>query len=100
MSGQGSKEKLEAPLFDARERAALSFALAAVQVPNAVNDGHYEALAKHFDEIEVLDLVAIISITGFLNRWQGTLATPLEGPSREFSERVLKESGWEVGVHA
>lgn len=88
------------PLFDERERAVLSFALAAVQQPNAVEESHYEALAKYFDELQILDLVAIISITGFLNRWQGTLATQLEGPPREFAETVLKESGWEIGRHA
>ena len=86
-------------LFDDRERAALSFALAAGQVPNAVEDAHYDALAPHFSEEEILDLVAIISIFGFLNRWNDTMGTPLEDAPVAFAASHLTDSGWQAGKH-
>ncbi len=66
------------PLFDERERAALRLAHDAATVPNAVDAGHFVALGAHFSEGEVVDLVAVISLFGFLNRWNDTMATQLE----------------------
>ena len=86
-------------LFDDRERSALSFALAAGQVPNGVEDAHYDALAPHFSEEEILDLVAIISTFGFLNRWNDTLGTKLEDAPIAFAGSHLAESGWSAGKH-
>ncbi len=86
-------------LFDTRERAALSFAFAAGQTPNAVEDAHYRELAKHFSEEQILDIVAIIALFGFLNRWNDTLGTPLEAKPSGFARERLDASGWRVGKH-
>jgi hypothetical protein len=43
--------------------------------------------------------VAIISLFGFLNRWNDTMATELEDVPAAFGHRVLGERGWERGKH-
>ncbi len=64
--------------FDAAERAALRVALHAGQCPNSVTDEMYAELAKYFDEDARLEIVSVIALFGFLNRWNSTLATDLE----------------------
>ncbi|MEO0574812.1 MAG: carboxymuconolactone decarboxylase family protein [Pseudomonadota bacterium] len=64
--------------YDAAEKAALRVAMHAGQQPNAVTDSMFEALAVHFSEAAQLEIVAVISLFGFLNRWNSTLATDLE----------------------
>lgn len=90
----------KSPEFNDAERAALRFAQAAGQVPNAVSDAHFAELRRHFDEDEILEIVAAIAFLGFLNRWNDTLATPLEAAPRDFAERHLAAAGWTLGKHA
>src|SRR5215471_15635742 len=86
---QGVWQFETSPEFNDAERAALRFAQAAGQVPNAVNDAHFAELRYHFDEDEIIEIVAAIAFLGFLNRWNDTLATPLEPVPRDFAERHL-----------
>lgn len=86
--------------FNAAERAALRFAQAAGQVPNGVTDTHFAEMRRHFDDDQILEVVAVIAFLGFLNRWNDTLATPLEAAPRDFAERHLAASDWAEGKHA
>lgn len=88
------------PLFDDAERAALRLARDASILPNATTAAHFEALRAHFDERQIVDLVAILSLFGWLNRWNDTLATALEAPAVEFGRETLAPVGWTVGKHA
>jgi uncharacterized peroxidase-related enzyme len=85
--------------FNDAERAALRFAQAAGQVPNAVTDADFAELRRQFDEDEILEIVAVVAFLGFLNRWNDTLATPLEAAPRDFAERHLVVAGWTLGKH-
>ncbi len=86
--------------FNDAERAALRLAQAAGQVPNAVTDADFAELRRHFNEDEILEIVAVVAFFGFLNRWNDTLATPLEATPRDFAERHLAAAGWTLGKHA
>lgn len=90
----------ESELFDARERAALSFAFAAGQQPNGVGQQHFEDMAEHFSEEEILDIAGIVSIFGFLNRWNDSMATALEDSPAASARETLMQSGWEAGKHS
>jgi alkylhydroperoxidase family enzyme len=81
-------------LFDDRERAALRLAAGAGVTPNAVTDAHFVELRRHFDDDEILELVAAISLYGFMNRFNDTLAVPLEDPPLKFGHEHLVASGW------
>ena len=87
------------PDFSEAERAALELARDAALVPNLVEARHFEALRAHFDEAQIVELVAVIALFGFLNRWNDTMATELEAVPRAFAERRLAAADWEVGKH-
>ncbi len=86
-------------LFSDAERAALDLALAAGQSPNAAQDAHFKALRNHYNEREIVEIVGAISVLGFLNRWNDTMATTLEDGPRAFAETVMSPAGWDVGKH-
>ena len=87
-------------LFTAAERAALDLAVAAGTVPNAVTDDMFIDLKKHWTEEQIIEIVAVIAISGFYNRWNETMATPLEDESTHFAESHLAQHGWSIGKHA
>ena len=86
-------------LFSAAEKAALAFAFAAGQTPNAVEDSHYAALNQHYSEEEILDMVGLISVFGFLNRWNDSLGTQLEDGPAQYAGAHLDGSNWKIGKH-
>jgi uncharacterized peroxidase-related enzyme len=88
------------PLFTPAERAALDVAVAAGCVPNAVTEDMFLELRKHWSEEEIVEIVGVIAIFGFLNRWNDTLATPLEDEPTHFGETHLASQGWDIGKHA
>lgn len=87
-------------LFSEAERVALRVARDAAQVPNAVTDQHFADLAEHFTEEQVIQIVATISLFGYLNRWNETLATVLEPEPLAFASEHLGSAGWDPGKHA
>lgn len=87
------------PLFTPAERAALDVAVAAGCTPNAVTDEMFVELRKHWSEGQIVEIVATISMFGFLNRFNDTMATPLEQEPTEVGERMLVERGWVPGKH-
>ena len=88
------------PLFTAAERAALALARAAGACPPEVTDAHFDELKRHFSEDAITEMVAVISLLGWLTRWNVTLATKLEPDALTFAEKHLAASGWKPGVHA
>src|SRR5215472_11735907 len=88
------------PLFSEAERAALRVAQGAAQVPNAVTDADFAELKKHYTGAQIVDIVAVISLFGFLNRFNDTMATELEASPIEAGKRFLAQQGWSVGKHA
>src|SRR5262249_38092551 len=77
------------PLFSAAARAALDVAVAAGCVPNAVTDEMFLELRRHFADEQVIEIVGVIAVFGFLNRWNDTFATPLEDEPLAFGETHL-----------
>lgn len=86
-------------LFSEAERSALRFAQAAAAVPNMATDEDFADLRKYYTEYQIVEIVAVISMFGFLNRWNDTLATALEEEPIEFAEKNLSAQGWSVGKH-
>ena len=88
------------PLFTAGERAALRVAQGAAQAPNAVTDEDFNELKRYYSETQIVDIIAVIALFGFLNRFNDTMATELESSPIEAGRRFLAEKGWTVGKHA
>lgn len=104
--GDGSSERIEAiwdyersPLFNESERAALNFAQLAGQAPSGVTDADMGKLKQYYDEPQIVELLAVVALYGFFNRWNDSLATPLEATPRGFAETYLAPHGWDLGNH-
>lgn len=87
-------------LFSPAERVALDLAVAAAGVPNAVTDELMVAVRNHWDEGQVVEIMAVVAMYGFLNRWNDSFATPLEQDSIESATAALGPRGWSPGQHA
>ena len=85
--------------YSERERVGLDFALAAGAVPNRVDEGVMTAMREYWSDDEIVELLAAISLYGFLNRWNDSMATDLEDVPREMGQRVLDDD-WDGGKHA
>ncbi|MDP3355719.1 MAG: hypothetical protein Q8M51_07650 [Polaromonas sp.] len=86
-------------LFNPAERAAIGLALKAGAVPNEASQADFDELKKHYNDEQIVEIVASIALFGYLNRWNDTMATSLEPLAVEVAERAIGGVGWEVGKH-
>jgi len=101
------KEKLEHiweyathPAFDEAERVALDFAIQASTVPNSVDDELNSRLKTHWDDGEIVEMMGVIALFGFLNRWNDSMGTTLEEDAKQSAEKHLSLQGWNPGKHS
>ena len=81
-------------LYSDKEKAILDLSFAAGKTPNESNEKHFEELKKYYSKKEIIDIVSVISLFGYLNRWNDTLGTVLEDLPKDFVEDKLKPLGW------
>ncbi len=87
------------PSFSNAERAALDFSLAASVIPNAVNEAIKTELYTYWNEGEIVEMLGVISLFGYLNRWNDSMGTKIETGAVESAEMYLSKHNWEVGKH-
>jgi uncharacterized peroxidase-related enzyme len=99
-----SEEKLAAvwtyqssDLFTTKEKIALDFSLAAAQQPNAVTDEHFAQMKLFWSEGEIVEILGVVAMFGFLNRWNDSMGTPIEPVAQAHGERFGGD--WSVGKH-
>ena len=85
--------------FNDAERAALDFALAASQIPNVVDKKLEDRLRVHWDDGEIVEILGVISLFGFLNRWNDSMGTNIEDGAVQSAEKYLSKNGWNKGKH-
>ena len=85
--------------FSDAERAALNFALAASLIPNAVDETIKTELYKYWTEGDIVEMLGVISLFGYLNRWNDSMGTVVEEGAIESAKKYLGKSGWEIGKH-
>jgi uncharacterized peroxidase-related enzyme len=88
------------PAFSDAERAALEFALASSTIPNSVDDTIAEQLRMHWTEGEIVEILGVIALFGYLNRWNDSMGTELEKEAVESGEKYLGQKDWTAGKHA
>jgi len=104
---EASEEKISrvwefetAECFSDAERAALRLAYKGALSPAQATPEDFAAAYEHFEESEVVEIVASIALFGFLNRWNDTMATELEELPAEVAKDTIGDSfGWEAGKH-
>lgn len=87
------------PLFTDAERAALNLVRAAAQSPNATRPEHFAALHEHYSNDQIIEILAVNSLAGWLNRWNDTIATATDQESVDWATENLTDVGWSVGKH-
>ncbi len=87
-------------LFSDAERAALRLARDAGIQPNATGPQHFEEARRHFNDAQIVEIVSVVSLFGWLNRWNDTMATDLEPEPLEFASKHLSGHGWAPGKHS
>lgn len=85
--------------FSSKERAALDFSVAASQVPNTVNKRIRKELKIYWNEGEIVEMLGVISLFGYLNRWNNSMGTTLEKETIATGKKYLKKYGWKKGKH-
>ena len=86
------------PLFTDAERAALDYALAAAAQPGAVDDALMTRMKSHWSESQIVEILGVIAMFGFLNRWNDAMATPLEAVP--LGVAVNANAGFSGGKHS
>jgi uncharacterized peroxidase-related enzyme len=79
-------------LFSLRERAALRFAQKAALVPNAADDADFKEMKQFFSQSECVEILSVVSLFGFLNRWNSSLQTELEALPAALRKQLEKET--------
>ncbi len=87
------------PLFTEAERAALDLAIAAGAQPNDVTDEMFERMKLSWSESQIVEIVAVVSYFGFMNRFNDTMATPLEDEPIRTAQEHIAQHGWDLGKH-
>ena len=87
------------PAFSEAERVALDFSLAASMVPNVVDRELKERLHNHWNAGEIVEMLGVISLFGYLNRWNDSMGTSIEAGAVESGRLYLGKYGWEEGKH-
>jgi uncharacterized peroxidase-related enzyme len=86
------------PMYSEGERAALRFARDAALTPSEVTPEHFEQLRRYWDDGEIVEMLSVIGLFGFLNRWNEAMATSLEGTPLDLASRAFGHQ-WEPGKH-
>ena len=102
----GEKERLEqawdfenSSLFSEAEKVALRFTIAASSVPVSTSQELEELLQHHWDETDILEIMSVIALFGYLNRWNDVMGTSLEEDAKDSAESLLQNQ-WDIGKHA
>lgn len=85
--------------FSEAERAALDFSLQASMVPNNVDAEIKKRLYEHWNEGEIVEMLGVISLFGYLNRWNDSMGTSIEEGAVESGDQYLGKHGWNEGKH-
>ncbi|MBM3414681.1 MAG: carboxymuconolactone decarboxylase family protein [Bacteroidetes bacterium] len=85
--------------FTESERAALEFALASSTIPNSVDDSIAENLRLYWNDGEIVEILGVVALFGYLNRWNDSMGTELEKEAIESGEKYLKQKDWITGKH-
>ena len=101
-----SKERLDniwnfeqSNCFSDQEKVALKFTREASKVPVATTKEMEEELKQHWSENDIIEIMSVIALFGYLNRWNDVMGTSLEEDAVESANQYLKDKGWDIGKH-
>jgi uncharacterized peroxidase-related enzyme len=87
------------PAFSDKERVTLEFAQLSSIIPNAVDDEIANKMRNFWSEGEIVEIMGVIALFGFLNRWNDSMGTEIETGAIESGKKLLHKKGWVPGKH-
>ena len=69
-------------------------------MPNGVDADIQSRLHEYWNDDEIVELLGVISLFGYLNRWNDSMATTLEEGAIASGESLLAHQGWRVEKHS
>ena len=87
----------ESPAFTEKEKIAFEFTIAASSIPNQVDDEISSKVREYWDDGEIVEMLGVISLFGFLNRWNDSMGTPIEEGALESGNKFIKN--WNPNKH-
>ena len=85
--------------FTVSEKAALCFAQEASSVPINVNLGTEAKLKEQWSDEDIVEIMGVIALFGFLNRWNDVMATSIEENAEISGRELLQNISWRPGKH-
>ena len=64
-----------------------------------MDDEIAENLRRHWNEGEIVEILGVIALFGYLNRWNDSMGTQLEEPAAADGQKYLEKNGWQRGKH-
>jgi alkylhydroperoxidase family enzyme len=86
--------------FSDKEKAALRFAQEASLVPVNVSKDTEKDLHYHWSDEDIVEIMGVIALFGYLNRWNDVMATSIEDDASSSALKLLRKISWQPGKHA
>ena len=64
-----------------------------------MDDALKKRLYTYWDEGEIVEMLGVISLFGYLNRWNDSMGTKIEDGAVESGMMYLGKNGWNKGKH-
>jgi len=86
--------------FSDKEKVALRFAQEASMVPVNVAEETENQLHVYWSNDDIVEIMGVIALFGYLNRWNDVMATSLEDDANFSGQDLLKGISWVPDKHA
>ena len=86
--------------FSDAEKSALKFAQEASMVPVNVAESTEMQLHAYWSNEDIVEIMGVVALFGYLNRWNDVMATTLEDGANLSGNELLKGTSWVPGKHA
>ena len=83
----------ESTEFSDGEKAALRLSRDGASVPNMVRPDHFADLRSHYSDRQIVEMLAVVSLAGWYNRWNNSIATVTDQESVDWADENLKSVG-------
>jgi|TARA_B110000263_G_C15301884_1_gene508394 uncharacterized peroxidase-related enzyme len=83
--------------FLPKEKIALELAIASSSIPNRVDKKLIDKVKKYWKDGDIVEILGVISLFGFLNRWNDSMGTPIEDGALKSGKEHIKN--WHPEKH-
>ncbi len=85
--------------FTKAEKAALQFTQEASSMPVTIDPVTEKNLKLYWSEDDVVEIMGVIALFGYLNRWNDVMGTTIETDAISSAQELLEGIHWEIGKH-